>query len=43
MHYRIYDLDPPKVEDSLHSGGGGSNEATADDGSHMTAELDTSL
>ncbi|MCJ1435652.1 hypothetical protein MMC27_005027 [Xylographa pallens] len=41
-HYRIYDLDPPKVEDSLGSGGGGLNEATADDGRGMAVEPDTS-
>ena len=42
MHYRIYDLDPPKADDGVDSGGAGDpNEATADDDGHMAVEPDT--
>ncbi|MCJ1390336.1 hypothetical protein MMC18_003195 [Xylographa bjoerkii] len=40
LHYRIFDLDPPKADDGLDSGAG-PNEATTDDGSHMAVEPDT--
>ncbi|MCJ1379769.1 hypothetical protein MMC17_002872 [Xylographa soralifera] len=41
MHYRIYDLDPPKADDGLDSGGAGPNQTAADDDSHMAVETDT--